>query len=298
MHRYEDWNFVVCDFLPLLWCLRQRNYGKLIYLALADETYLYANPIIRRIFYFLGERCLGRERIPTLCTGEELSQSLKRRFNADVTTIDEGNWYRKYQFLRFPLHVAKLPRKTQFMILYVTGSNYAKGRDIGESIMMALTRELAGNVHFVIVGSPDKLNLPANQTLYYERVDRDQMPALYDSADVLLFTSRSENSPGPPFEAMARGCVVASTFNGDYLKHDVNCLRMPCNDPLEASRRIIHTLKNRLVRESLIEEGRRTVEDLKAKYKNAENFSQTFYRFVKNRFPEFLQTSLNKVAAH
>lgn len=75
------------------------------------------------------------------------------------------------------------------------------------------------------------LNLRATE--FIGRVPFEQMPAMYDSADVYLTATNLDNMPGSITESMASGLPVVTTNAGGIpyiVTHEESCLMVECND--------------------------------------------------------------------
>lgn len=75
------------------------------------------------------------------------------------------------------------------------------------------------------------LNLKA--TKFIGRVAFEDMPAMYDSADIYLTATNLDNMPSSITESMAAGLPVVTTDAGGIpyiVTHNETCLMVPCND--------------------------------------------------------------------
>ncbi len=100
-------------------------------------------------------------------------------------------------------------------------------------------------------------------TEFLGRLDRDAMIALYQQADVLLNTSRVDNTPNSLIEAMAVGVPVVSTRAGGipYLvQHENNALLSSVDDVESLQQGMKRLLNDRDLYRRLVENGRNTVE--------------------------------------
>jgi len=108
----------------------------------------------------------------------------------------------------------------------------------------------------------EELGISAH-TEFLGRLDRDAMIALYQRADILLNTSRVDNTPNSLIEAMAVGVAIVSTRAGGipFLVEDGhNALLCAVDDDAclrQALRRLLH---DRELYRHLVENGRESVE--------------------------------------
>ena len=99
----------------------------------------------------------------------------------------------------------------------------------------------------------------ADSVNFTGRVDTLQMPALYQSADVMLNTSRVDNMPNSILESLASGVPVVSTDVGGIpfmVEHGKNVLLVKSEDFTAMANSVLQILENKKLRESLITEGR------------------------------------------
>ena len=94
------------------------------------------------------------------------------------------------------------------------------------------------------------------------RVDTQDMPALYQSADVMLNTSRVDNMPNSILESLASGVPVVSTDVGGIpymVEHNKNVLLVKNEDTAAMVASVLDILEDAQLRESLIAAGRELV---------------------------------------
>lgn len=99
---------------------------------------------------------------------------------------------------------------------------------------------------------------------FFENVPYNKMREIYSSCDVFLKMSRIEGFFGPPMEAMACGCtVVVSEVTGldEYIVDEENALVVPFGDVDGARKAVKRLLDDRVLREKLIKNGRKTVRE-------------------------------------
>jgi len=76
-------------------------------------------------------------------------------------------------------------------------------------------------------------DLELRQTEFIGRVAFDDMPAMYDSADIYLTATNLDNMPSSITESMAAGLPVVTTDAGGIpfiVTHEESCLMVRCND--------------------------------------------------------------------
>ncbi len=112
------------------------------------------------------------------------------------------------------------------------------------------------NATLTIAGTgPEKPNLVAlvNQSelegrvTFTGRVDTQQMPALYQSAHVMLNPSRVDNMPNSVLESLASGVPVVSTNVGGIpflVEHEKNVLLVPPQNSKAMTEAVCHLLKD------------------------------------------------------
>jgi len=76
-------------------------------------------------------------------------------------------------------------------------------------------------------------DLGLRQTTFIGRVPFDEMPAMYDSADIYLTATNLDNMPSSITESMAAGLPVVTTDAGGIpfiVTHEESCLMVRCDD--------------------------------------------------------------------
>ncbi len=94
------------------------------------------------------------------------------------------------------------------------------------------------------------------------RVDTQQMPALYQSADVMLNTSRIDNMPNSILESLASGIPVVSTDVGGIpfmVEHENNVLLVKSEDHKAMADSVLRILGDEHLRDQLVTSGRTLV---------------------------------------
>ena len=94
------------------------------------------------------------------------------------------------------------------------------------------------------------------------RVDTQKMPALYQSADVMLNTSRVDNMPNSILESLASGVPVVSTDVGGIpymVEHEMNVLLVKSEDILSMADSVRRILEDHALQEHLVSSGKTLV---------------------------------------
>lgn len=76
-------------------------------------------------------------------------------------------------------------------------------------------------------------DLKLRQTEFIGRVAFEEMPAMYDSADIYLTATNLDNMPSSITESMAAGLPVVTTDAGGIpfiVTHEESCLMVRCDD--------------------------------------------------------------------
>lgn len=154
------------------------------------------------------------------------------------------------------------PRAWSWQLLYCGRLDERKGVDLAVRALAELP-----DAHLRIVGDGDPgyreqldalaKELEVEDRMTVERLRREQLPAGYEAADVVLFPVRWEEPWGlVPLEAMAVGRPVIASGRGgsaEYLEDGANCLLAPDGELAAAVRRLAEDqfLRSRLRRTGL-----------------------------------------------
>ncbi|MDW3095919.1 MAG: glycosyltransferase family 4 protein [Gammaproteobacteria bacterium] len=123
------------------------------------------------------------------------------------------------------------------------------------------------NAKLTIAGTgPERDNLKslvqelgiAKQVKFTGRVDTQEMPALYQSADVMLNPSRVDNMPNSILEALASGVPVVSTNVGGIpymVEHEKTALLVDPEDPVAMASEICRVLEDKRCQQQLVSSG-------------------------------------------
>lgn len=129
------------------------------------------------------------------------------------------------------------------------------------------------NATLTIAGTgPEKNNLDelvsqlglVERVTFTGRVDRKKMPALYQSADVMLNPSQVDNMPNSILEALASSVPVVSTNVGGIpymVEHEKNVLLVNSQDYQAMAKEVCRILSDQQLRDKLIEAGLQLVEN-------------------------------------
>jgi glycosyltransferase involved in cell wall biosynthesis len=96
------------------------------------------------------------------------------------------------------------------------------------------------------------------QVNFTGRVDTQQMPALYQSADIMLNPSRVDNMPNSILEALASGVPVVSTNVGGIpymVEHDNSALLVDPEDYMAMANAIRKVLEDKQYQQNLVNSG-------------------------------------------
>ena len=99
---------------------------------------------------------------------------------------------------------------------------------------------------------------------FLHKVPYDEVGKIYNSADILIKSSRLESFSYPPLEMMATGgiaVVAPNEGNIEYLRDNENCLLYTPGDINEAVSKIEAIRNNKTLRDQLIKGGLKTVKE-------------------------------------
>jgi hypothetical protein len=135
-----------------------------------------------------------------------------------------------------------------------------KGWEITEAVVDRL-REGPEAPRFRAWGPGAPAALAGRYDDVHEPASDAELLALYDSCDILLYTSWHDGFPLVPLEAMARGMAVVATRSGgiaDYADHSRNALMAECGDVGGLAAAVRRLLDDASLRERLAREGTAT----------------------------------------
>ena len=98
----------------------------------------------------------------------------------------------------------------------------------------------------------------SERVIFTGRVDTQQMPALYQSADVMLNPSKVDNMPNSILEALASGVPVVTTNVGGIpymVEHEKTALLVNPEDFMAMANAIFQVLENKQCQQNLIDSG-------------------------------------------
>jgi GT2 family glycosyltransferase/glycosyltransferase involved in cell wall biosynthesis len=99
---------------------------------------------------------------------------------------------------------------------------------------------------------------------FYHKLSYDEVVKVYRSADILIKSSILESFSYPPLEMMATGGItiaVQNDGNKEFMKDNINCLIYERGNVEQAIEKIQLVLKNKQLREKIIENGLKTAEE-------------------------------------
>ncbi|MGH9104402.1 MAG: glycosyltransferase family 4 protein, partial [Acidimicrobiales bacterium] len=128
------------------------------------------------------------------------------------------------------------------VVSFVHPSRWKGTADAYNALVLARSLEPGWDIQWHVFGSG---TVPDEPWVHHHGVlPHDDLPALYQKAAVVLFTSWAESYPLPPLEAMASGAVVVTTPFGveDYVQAGTNALVVPPRDPRAAGNAVLDAL--------------------------------------------------------
>lgn len=147
--------------------------------------------------------------------------------------------------------------------ILISGSQFYKNNETVLRVVSQLIKLTNDRMQLIKIGSPSKewdhltkkYQLEGNiRNIGY--VPRDELPGLYQSADLLFFPSLYEGFGWPPLEAMACGTPVVASSAGSL--SEILGSVIPLFHPLDVNGfvdQIIHVLYDNNYRQSLVEKG-------------------------------------------
>jgi len=119
------------------------------------------------------------------------------------------------------------------------------------------------------------------ESVVYLIGQRDDIPAILDTADCLLLTSEQEGLPNCVLEAMAVGCPVVATESGgtcEVITHQQTGLLAPVNDPRSLADRVLHVLSHQDDGQRLIQQAQRHIREHHTLDRLVENSLALYHR--------------------
>lgn len=278
---WHEYDFVVADFAPLAWALGFSCRHKLVLLAQSHDVELYANPFCRSIMNTLCKTLMKRWRLPVMCSSQQLARRLTQCYGAVVQVIEEGEIARLFAFedqARLPSTV----RKTRpFAVMGIAGTGYVKGSDVLCQVFEHLDRLCGEAIEFFVAGQVQQWRFRRARMHYLGVLPPTRIMEIYRSTDVFVFTSRFENYPSPPFEAMLCGCPVVSTPVAEYLQDGVNSILASPEQPEVIASAVSRLLHDTSLRRNLVLGGQNTVHMMRDRLKKAATAADAFEKCLK-----------------
>ncbi len=259
LRAWERYDLIIGDFIPMVFALGFRHRDRLIYFAQNHDVEYYRSPLLRALMKWLYRRVLLHWRIPVFCTSGQLAATFKAVYRVDPVLIREGDRARLLSFQDYRGLVARPRRRRRHVVLAMIGSTHAKGTDILLAVLKRLDVEWGRHLEIWLVGNTVRWELENAEVRIYGVLTPPELAALYEAADVFLFTSRFENYPSPPFEAMLCGCSVVSTPVAEYLVDGHNAMVRSPGDPAALAAAVTQLLHNQTLVRSLVQGGYQTV---------------------------------------
>ncbi len=128
------------------------------------------------------------------------------------------------------------------VVSFVHPARWKGSNDAYNAVALARALEPDLDIQWHVFGSGQA---PQEPWVHHHGVlPHEELPALYRSADAVLFTSWAESYPLPPLEAMAVGTVVVTTPFGveDYVEDGANALVIPPRDARRAAGALLNAL--------------------------------------------------------
>lgn len=247
-------DLVIADIIPLACLLGVRNRQRLIYFAQDyDESYYgsYAQRLFIRLLYFLT---LGLLRIKSIAVAEHLSALLRKRFVANVTTVENGvDTDIFFPDLDAELLSSKGCRKA---VLLLSRSDARKGFDLSCRIFNEAKECLgADGVEVWTVGEPAGNQFPDVVHRDFGYVTPARLRKILSSADVFLYHTRHEGFPLMALEALACGCPMAASTSVSVVYPGQEALIAPIGDIKSAAEHVVRILADASLAARLQEEG-------------------------------------------
>jgi len=218
-----DADLIIADIIPMACFLLPRNRKKIIYFAQDyDESYyISAFPKgLIRFFYILGLRFI---RLPTIAVSHPLANLLRKRFNANVSVVENG--VDTSMFYPDPDKEMVVSKGTRKAVLLLSRSDPRKGFDIAIEVINFLPRRISENIEVWTVGevaSGRFLNVFRQRDFGY--VGEEQLRKIMGSADIFFYPTRHEGFPLMVVEAFACQCPVVTTEAVPYAQQGLNAL--------------------------------------------------------------------------
>jgi glycosyltransferase involved in cell wall biosynthesis len=213
---------VIVDIIPLASVASFRNRSRLIFFAQGyDESY-YKNPCRKLLTKILYSFSLKFLKVKTIAVSEELTEILREKYSADVTTVENGIDLNAFypepdeELLRI-----KGDRKAVVML---SRKDHTKGFDIAVKVINDLSDEWRDKIEIWTCGEELKKELLKANVRNFGWVGEDRLRRILSTADVLFYPTRHEGFGLLPLEAMACGSLVVTTNVVPYVKDGENGL--------------------------------------------------------------------------
>lgn len=209
---------VLADIIPLTAFLAIRNRRKLVYFAQDyDESYYSSSAakLIIRMFYHVA---LKGFRVPVISVSQPLAETLRERFDADVSVVENG--VDTSTFFHDPDVEIVALKEHRKALLVLSRHDRRKGFDIAQKIIEHIGKKYHNQFEIWTVGEPCAGIFPNLHHRDFGYIDEENLRKIMSSADIFLYPTRHEGFPLMPLEALACGCPVVTTTAVPYGRNE------------------------------------------------------------------------------